>query len=59
MCTDGIHASPERPRLLERAAIWSRTVADLTPDSSSGISERALAVARDRFEARVAERTAR
>jgi len=51
MCSDGIHASAAelKDRLLARAREWSRIVADLTPDSSSGISARALQLARDRF----------
>ena len=53
LCTEGTHRLPraERAKLERGLEVQARLLADMTPDSSSGISAKALAVVNERYEA--------
>lgn len=53
MCTEGTHAltRDQRARLERGLDRQARLLAEMTPDSSSGISKKALAVVAERYEA--------
>jgi hypothetical protein len=52
MCSEGTHrlAWVQRVKLERGLEVQARLLAEMTPDSSSGISKKALAVVSDRFE---------